>query len=204
MRYEMTTLSVKLGTAPAVLEGVRAFTRDGEARGELLGVFTTDIGQLDEIHILRSFADNADFAAERKRTANAANPFGAAEHLVGLSRDIYTAFPSLPPVRPGKFGAVYEIRTYKVKLGAHDPLVQAWEAALPARLKLSPLLVAMITHDGPQRLTHIWPYASLNDRAAIRAEAVSSGVWPPKGGPSFLTGDMRSTIVVPAAFSPLS
>ena len=37
-----------------------------------------------------------------------ANPFGAAEVLNGLEMDSYAPFPYLPPVKPGKFGKVYD------------------------------------------------------------------------------------------------
>ena len=61
----------------------------------------------------------------------------------------------------------------------------------------------MVALDGPLRFTNIWAYASLNDRAAIRAQAVSDGIWPPKGGPAHLSTDMFSTIAMPLASSPL-
>jgi hypothetical protein len=62
----------------------------------------------------------------------------------------------------------------------------------------------MYTVEGPTRFTHIWPYASTNDRASIRAAAVASGKWPPKGGLENLSGDMRSWICLPMPGSPLS
>jgi len=64
-------------------------------------------------------------------------------------------------------------------------------------------VIAMHALDGAPRFTHIWPYPSLNDRAAIRADSVARGVWPPKGGPDWLTPDMRSTICLPTAVSPM-
>jgi hypothetical protein len=38
----------------------------------------------------------------------------------------------------------------------------------------------------------------------VRAESVARGVWPPKGGPDWLTGEMRSIIALPTAISPLA
>lgn len=46
------------------------------------------------------------------------------------------------------------------------------------------------------------PYADLNERSRIRGEAVAADIWPPKGGPDWLTV-MQSTICIPARFSPL-
>ena len=109
----------------------------------------------------------------------------------------------MPPVVPGAYGSVYEIRTYRLKHGGVLATSAAWEAAMPARSAISPLIIAMAALDGPPRFTHIWPFDGLDDRAAKRARAVAEGVWPPKGGPAWLTGNMRSTIAIPAAFSPL-
>ena len=57
--------------------------------------------------------------------------------------------------------------------------------------------------DGAPRITHIWPYASLDARAAIRADAVAKGVWPPKNAPEQFFA-ATSTIGHPTAASPLA
>ncbi|WP_312015571.1 NIPSNAP family protein [Bradyrhizobium liaoningense] len=56
----------------------------------------------------------------------------------------------------------------------------------------------------PPRFTDIWPFASLDVRAAARSESVARGVWPPKVGPDWLTGEMRSIVALPTAISPLA
>lgn len=169
----------------------------------LLGCFTSEIGALNEVTVLRSFPDAAALAAERARRQGDTNPFGCGEALREITFEAYAPFPFLPPVNPGTYGSVYEIRTYRLKPGGVAPTIAAWEAAVPARVKLSPLTIALYALDGPERFTHFWPFADLNARASIRAEAVAQGIWPPKGGPAWLTGDMRSTIALPMAFSPL-
>ncbi|MBE9607145.1 NIPSNAP family protein [Acetobacteraceae bacterium H6797] len=204
MRYELATLSTRPGGVPALIEGVRTYTASPEAGGELLGVFITEIGQLNQVIVLRGFEDDAALNAERLRLLGTANPFNAGAGLTAMSLDSYRPFPFLPPVRPGKFGGIYEIRTYAMKLGGIEATAAIWEKTLAARLALSPLTIAMTTLDGPPRFTHIWPYANLEARGAIRAEAMAKGIWPPKGGPDWLTGDMRSTIAIPAPISPLA
>jgi len=62
----------------------------------------------------------------------------------------------------------------------------------------------MYALEGAPRFTHIWPFASLDARAKARADSVAAGAWPPKNGPAWLTGDMRSTVALPAPFSPLA
>jgi NIPSNAP protein len=203
MLYEFATLAFHPLNTGKATAGAEAYVTATEAKGQLLGCWTTDIGALGRMFILRGFADATELAAERKRALFSANPFGAAEVLTGLEMDSYAPFPFLPPVKPGKFGKVYEFRTYRLKPGGLPPTLAGWEAALPERTKLSALLINMYALDGAPRITHIWPYASLDARASIRAEAVAKGVWPPKNGPEqFFT--LSSTIAMPTAASPLA
>jgi hypothetical protein len=203
MLYEFATLSFHPLHTKKVTAGAEAYVTGTEASGRLLGCWTTDIGALGRMFILRGFGDAAELAAERKRALFSANPFGAADVLTGLEMDSYAPFPYLPPVKPGKFGKVYEFRTYRLKPGGLPPTMAAWEAALPERTKLSPLLINMYALDGAPRITHIWPYASLDARAAIRADAVAKGVWPPKNAPEQFFA-ATSTIGHPTAASPLA
>lgn len=204
MRYEIATLTVKLGKAASVVAGIDAYVKAPEAKGTLLGCWTSEIGTLNEIFVLRGFADDTELQAERRRALDTTNPFGAGDDIARLQFDSYAPFPFLPPVKPAKLGKVYEIRTYKLKPGGVPATIAAWEAAVPERVKLSPLVIAMHALDGPPRFTHIWPFASLDARASVRADSVAKGIWPPKGGPEWLTGEMHSTIALPTAISPLS
>jgi hypothetical protein len=203
MLYEFATLSFHPLNARKATAGAEAYVTGTEARGQLLGCWTTDIGALGRLFVLRGFADATELAAERKRALFSANPFGAAEVLTGLEMDSYAPFPYLPPVKPGNYGKVYEFRTYHLKPGGLPPTMAAWEAALPGRTKLSPLLINMYALDGAPRITHIWPYASLDARAAIRADSVAQGVWPPKNVQQHLFA-LTSTIGHPTAASPLA
>jgi hypothetical protein len=203
MLYEFATLSFHPLNTGKVTAGAEAYVTGAEARGQLLGCWTTDIGELGRMFVLRGFADAEELAAERQRALFSSNPFGAGDVLTGLEMDSYAPFPYLPPVKPGKFGKVYEFRTYHLKPGGLPPTMAAWETALPARTKLSPLLINMYTLDGAPRITHIWPYASLDARAAIRTEAVATGIWPPKNAPQHLSA-LTSTIGMPTAASPLA
>lgn len=204
MRYEIATLTIRLGTLGKVVEGIDAFVKDKDARGTLLGCWFTEIGDLNKVILFRSFAEHADLATERMRVLSSTNPFNAGEAIADMQFESYAPFPWLPPVQPGKFGSVYEIRTYCLKHGGIPPTIAAWEGAMVERGKISPLTVAMYALDGRPRFTHIWPFASLDARAAARAESVQKGVWPPKGGPAWLTGEMHSTIALPTAISPLA
>jgi hypothetical protein len=61
----------------------------------------------------------------------------------------------------------------------------------------------MYALDGAPRIIHIWPYASLDARAAIRNGSVSRGIWPPKNAPEQFFA-ATSMIGDPTAGSPLA
>jgi hypothetical protein len=112
-------------------------------------------------------------------------------------------FPCNPPIKPGQYGPIFEVRTYRFKPNGLAPTLKAWDDAVPGRQKLSPILAAMFSVSGvTTRFIHIWPYPSLEVRAATRKTAIETGVWPPKGGPDHLL-TMRNDIYLPAPFSPI-
>jgi hypothetical protein len=123
---------------------------------------------------------------------------------MAVAIDHFALFPFLPPIAPGKFGPVYEVRLYHLKPSSGlAPTIEAWRAAVGPRSEVSPLTAAMYAPGGPgPRFMHIWPYTSLDERMRLRAEAVARKVWPPVGGPPHLA-TMTSTIFLPAPFSPL-
>ena len=207
MYYELATMTLPFGTAGQAATNVQAFATASQAQGELLGCWFTDIGQLNQMIVLRGFATLDALQAERERTQQSVNPFGCGEIFQSLEQHSYKGFPWMKPVRPsaesGITGPVYEIRTYGIKTGGIQPTIDLWEQFVPARDKLSPCVVAMVALDGPLRFTNIWAYDSLNTRSQIRGEAVAQGIWPPKGGPAHLTTNMVSTIAMPTAVSPL-
>lgn len=205
MIYELATLSTAIGGAGAAAQAIPAWCGDAAAKGRLLGMWNTDIGALNTVLVLRGFASAEELQAERRRTQMSAGPFNGGGWLTAMSLDSYAALDLVPPVQPGSHGPVYEVRSYAVRPHGLPPLIEAWRNQLPGRLALSKPLVVMYTVDGPTRFTHIWPYASTNDRAAIRAQAIRSGGWPPKGGQENLCGDdMRSWICLPMPGSPCS
>ena len=207
MYYELATLTLPMGTAGRAATHVQAFATAPEAQGELLGCWTSDIGVLNQMLVLRGFADLATLQAERTRTRYAASPFGCGEIYQRLETASYEGFPWMQPARPsaasGITGPVYEIRTYGIQPGGTQPTIDLWQQYLPPRENLSPCVVAMVALDGAPRFTNIWAYPSLDARSKARADAVAQGIWPPKGGPAYLTTEMVSTIALPAAVSPL-
>jgi hypothetical protein len=207
MFYELATLTLPFGTAATAAQNVQTFCAAPVAKGELLACWFTDIGVLNQMIVLRGFSSLADLQAERERTQLSASPFNCGEVFQKLEQHSYRGFPWMKPVRPsaesGITGPVYEIRTYGIKPGGVQPTIDLWEQYVPPREQLSPCVVAMVALDGPLRFTNIWAYPTLDARSQARADAVSQGIWPPKGGPAHLTTDMVSTIALPTAVSPL-
>ena len=207
MYYELATLTLAFGTAAQAATQVQAYAAKSDAQGELLGCWFTDIGVLNQMLVLRGFADLPSLRAERERIQLSSDPFGCGAFTQALEQHSYQGFGWMAPVRPsiesGIVGPVYEIRTYGIKPGGLQATVDLWQQAIPLRNTISPCVVAMVALDGPLRFTNIWAYPSLDARSKARADAVAQGIWPPKGGPAHLTTAMVSTIALPTAVSTL-
>lgn len=201
--FDITTLKTELFATPKSAPALQEWLAAPDAKGALLGAWAPDIGTLNDIILLRQYTDAAELIAERTRARLSENPFGCMEHLRGWTADSYIPLDFSLPVTPGDYGAVYEIRTYQPKLNGMAPTIEKWAKALPPREEYSPCSIAMYSLDGPTRFTQIWPYESANHRAEMRAKTVADGVWPPEGGPAWLSADMTSTLAVPLPFSPL-
>jgi len=204
MRYDIATLRLRLGTYGRAIPAVDAWSKADTARGTLLGAWLSETGDVNEFSLLRAYADDTEMQAERWRTLETENPFGCGDILEGLRFDSYAPFPWVKPLPPGRYGSVYEIRTYWLKPGGVPGTSAAWHAAMPKRSLFSPMVIAMYALDGAPRFTHIWPYKTMIERAEIRAATVAKGVWPPRGGPDWLTGQMTKMIAVPTSISALA
>jgi hypothetical protein len=183
--YELTSLACPMLGTSEVARAARDWVAAPNAASTLVGCWRTEFGTLGRLLILRSF-DTADaLYQERRRALLSANPFNAGRLITALEMDSYQRFPFLPPPsRPAADSDVYEFRTYKLKPGGLPPTLAGWEAAIaPAREYTAHLVINMYALDGPPRITHIWGFESLAQRASLRSAAFSAGVWPPKGGP---------------------
>ncbi|OUY06855.1 NIPSNAP family protein [Acinetobacter populi] len=201
--YQLINITIKMGTAGSVAEGIQQFYQAENAKAKLLGVFFSDIGQLNQVVIFLGFNSQADQESENQRLAEQENLFNSPEHIIRYSVEHFAGFDFLPEVELGEFGPVYEIRTYELKHGGIPHVLNAWKNAVPTRTQYSKLTIAMYALDGNPRIVSIWPYKSLNERSDIRAKSVADGIWPPKGGPQWLTHEMKSMIALPTAVSPL-
>lgn len=193
--YAITRLAFRPGGVPSALPAIERALASEQGGGTLLAVLVSEIGALNEVLILHALDD-----AGALRTGTLAE---VSDQLVEASTARFASFPFVAPMGVGRYGPVFEVRDYAIRPQRLPELLAAWKAALPARLALSPLLLAAYALDGVQpRILHLWPYGSLDERARIRADAVAKGIWPPKGGPDYLA-TMRTSIYLPAPFSPL-
>lgn len=199
--YELTTLEIRIRSNDAVYAALQKSLP--EAGGRLLGAFVPDIGDLNRLFLLREFADGNALIKARVAMHQSADPLGCHEWLLSMRSRSFALFPFLPAVQVSAHGPCYEIRTYTLRQNKLAATWASWQAALPARLAMSPLIGAFSALDGDvPGIMHIWAYPNVETRGRIRAEATKLGIWPPPGGgDSFAT--MQTTICLAAPFSPL-
>ncbi len=202
MLYDVTILSLRPGTQP------RAIARLAEtapaAPGKLMACWSTDIGMLNQVMIIREYGSAQEAADARLASMRSDNPLGAGEFAISHTSDTFELMPFLKPLQPGQYGPFFEVRTYLLKPGVVGGNIARWEKALPERIKRSPVLAAMNSASGQMtRFIHIWPYKSMDERYAVRTQAVKDGVWPPPGGGEATLLMQQNDIYVPTSFSPI-
>jgi hypothetical protein len=170
---------------------------------ELVAFLHTEIGQLNEVVQVWPYQDLAEREHVRKALASEPNwPPNIQEFIIHATSEIVTPFEFVPPFQPGTYGPYYELREYNYRPSLESQLTQDWEARLPARMKYSPVMLAGTTELGNvNKLVHLWPYKSLDERMAIRTQTVTDGVWPPSVRDD-IHFEQRTRILMPASFSP--
>jgi NIPSNAP len=204
MLYNFTVLGLRPNTLGAVMPKLADAITAHVKRGKLIGCFTCDFGVLNRIAILTEYAGVAALSEDRTDIINAGDQYGFAPQLASFEQTAYAPLSFSEPIKPAKHGPFYEIRTYGIAEGKLAPTSEAWAKGISRRNELSKLLAVMASVETvPQRMLHIWPYASLDERAAVRARASKEGLWPPPGGSDHLLS-LQSELFLPTAFSPLS
>ncbi len=204
MIYEIRTYRIAPGSLAEVEKRFGEAYEHRKKYSELTAFWHTEIGPLNEIVHVWGYRDLAERARIRGEAAKDPNwPPAIREFIRAMRAEIVVPFSFLPEVRPGKVGPIFELRYYTLKPGMLPEVAKGWEAKLPERMKLSPVVLAGGVEFGQANgFVHVWAYSSLDQRAQVRAEAVKKGVWPPPGGADrLLTQDNK--ILLPSAFSPL-
>ena len=204
MIYEIRTYRIAAGSLAEVEKRFGEGYEHRKKYSELTAFWHTEIGPLNEIVHVWGYRDLAERARIRGEAAKDPNwPPKIGEFVRAMRSEIVMPFPFVPEVRPGRIGPIFELRYYTLKPGTLPDVTKGWEAKLPERLKLSPVVLAGGVEFGQANgFVHIWAYASLDQRAQVRDEARKTGVWPPPGGSDRLL-TQENKILLPAAFSPL-
>ncbi|WDH25591.1 NIPSNAP family protein [Pseudomonas chlororaphis] len=203
--YELITFTVRVRTVAIAMVCLEQRLLAQGAGVKLMGCWASEVGPLNQIAMLRGFADEASRQVERERYLAAADAFGIEAYLMEMRVENYSLFPFLQPLPAGRHGPFYEFRIYDLLPSGLAPTLRGWKKALGPRTaeQYSPVYAAFYATDGQlPRYLHIWPYYSLEQRLDVRTRAVQDGVWPPENSGSQLR-DMHSTIYLPASFSPL-
>ena len=205
MIYEVRTYHITPHKVPEVMKRFGEAIDDRAKISPLVGFFYTDIGPLNQIIHIWSYEDLADRDRVRVEAAKLPNwPPKISEFAEDMNSEIFIPWSFMPPMTPGKYGPIYEYRSYIIKAGEMAAQADNWGKALPARAEFSPAVAAMHTELGTlNRFVHIWAYESLDQRAEVRAKAVELGVWPPKGGKPGSLISQENKIMLPAPFSPM-
>lgn len=202
---EFATLHLTFPGAAQAPDRIMDYMSSPGASGRLLACWRPEIGPLNKLLVIRAFDDEAALLAERRKVREASDPFGCGELILGLDVDTHIPFAGFADLQPGDPGPYYEVRTYRVRPGGLARLIPEWAEAAPRRSRFSPLLMAAYAADGPTRMTHIWPYPSLDARAAARADAAKNCEgWPTPSGPAWLDpAELGNSVYLACPGSPL-
>ena len=199
--YELTTIELAPGAVHRVTELLQA--QLGGRSNHLLGVWTTEIGQVNNVVVLHRYESDDLTAATSNAFKRASWLHPLSEVIVDIQTDQFRLFPYVTDPAPGTYGPLYEMRSYLFRPGRLDELIESWREPLKQRVELSLAPLVMYAITGPLlKFVHIWPYADFAERARVRQRSVSDGIWPPKNGPSRLL-KQESSLLTPTAFSPM-
>lgn len=203
MLYDLTILSLLPNTLGAVMPILPETYKSFSKTGTTLGAFGCEFGTLNRFAFLTAYENIEALTAERARLMETENPYGIGQYLGGVNSTACKPLSFAKPVVPGSYGPFYEFRTYTLAPNGLAETEAAWAKIIERRSAMSPLLTNMASiEEGPQKMVHIWPYKTIEDRVTARAQASKEGIWPPPGGSGYLT-NLQSELFVATAFSDL-
>lgn len=202
IRYEWTTLQFALVDQTEVAKHADAWALSAADGGDYLGGWSAENGRLGQIWVLRRFDTIDTLLAAREQQRLHGHPLSQGSSVRSLSVETFAAFPFVPTVTAGSHGPAYEIRDYRLVPGGLPATITGWRTALPRRHSIDPITVVMYALDGVDRIIHIWPFDSPNERLAKRKQAYEEKAWPPPGAPEVIA-DADSTMAWPLPQSPL-
>ena len=206
MIYEVRSYRLKPRAVPGFVEAFgEAYEGYRKDFSPLAAFFFSEIGPLNQVIHIWPYEDLADRDRVRGEAAAPGKwPPKAPEPPLHMESEIFKPFPFIGDFASGKVGPIFEWRSYMIAPGKMPGVMEGWEAAIEARRELSPVVMAMHTELGDlNKFVHIWAYESLDQRAAVRAEAMETGIWPPAGSPKGAIVEQENKILFAAPFSPV-
>lgn len=210
MIYELRTYTLKAGSQAIVAKNSGEVGRAvrGDDYGKLEGYWLTDIGPLNQVMHLWSYESLEERSRLRAELSKNKDWTGGYIPLIRphlVRQDIRLMEAILPLKAPASGGNVYEYRNYRVAPGRAREWAQHFIDVMPTREKYSKNVGAWITEAGqPNEVSHLWAYPSLVARAETRAATAQDPGWGEfLGKASPLLDEMHSTVMLPAAHSPL-
>ena len=205
MIYEVRTYNLQPGSVPAFEESFANALPHREKYSKLGAFWHTEIGPLNQVIHVWPYEDLAHRDRVRSEAASLDNwPPKSPVKPILMQSEIFLPLPFVDKFASGSIGPIFEWRSYSVTPGLMPGVIEGWEAAIEARTKVSPLVMAMHTElGGLNKFVHIWAYESLNHRQEVRMECMKTGIWPPSGSPKDAYTDQENKILLAAPFSPI-
>lgn len=203
MIVEMRTYRVKPGSIPEVEKRFGEALADRSKVSPLGAFFHTEVGPLNRIIHCWPYDDLGQRAKLRADAMKLPNwPPKISEFIESMESKIINLAPFSPKLGDRRLGNLYEIRTYLMKPGGAQTVIDAWAEKIEGRQKFSPMAFCGHTELGAlNQWIHVWAYKDAAERFAVRDQARAAGAWPPNTRGTFI--QQENMLVVPAAFSPL-
>ena len=137
------------------------------------GVFSTEVGTMGEIVVLRAHDPDA--------TSRAARGEGRARleaSVAPQTMELLQPAPFMRPLEAQEAGKVYELTWFDFPPGGVGPAIEALGASLPAREALHPITGVWSVEVGfaLDRVYVLMPYRDWDHRHEVKA---AQGAWPP-------------------------
>jgi NIPSNAP len=209
--YELRNYLLKPGEAGTMVKAASTIEHGirGDKYGRLEGYWSTDIGLLNQVINLWSYADFNDRAqahAELARNVEWTKEYLPVVSPVILRLDIRLLNAVKSPVAPASPGNVYELRNFRAKPGAAEQWLDIFMAALPARERHSKIVGLWQTDASqPNEICHLWAYKSMNERVEASLAWNKEPEWQNFRSNMYkYLDEQNSTIMLPAPHSPLA
>jgi hypothetical protein len=211
MIQELRIYTLAPGVQPAFLAHAQnvAMSVRGNRYGRLEGYWTSEFGTLNQVFQLWSFTDlheRARLLGELSGVEEWTQRYLPQARSMILSQETSILAPTLPIDAPPQGPNLYELRRYTTHPGKASEWLALIKQVAPARRALSPIVGVWGSELGAlNQVLHLWAYRDLNHRASVRKQAAQDPAWRDfvSKVPPLLTR-MESTILAPAAFSPLN